>query len=112
MTRSIVSKGTWEQHLAIAQYLQSKGLTAQTTVAWFKAQHYIVKGVKFEAVRVSAMIAGLETSSAPAVVADPVGIINAQLTDGTLKYTKAKLVHLPKVVVPAVVIDVDDAPPF
>lgn len=110
MTRSITTKADWGQHLHMANYLHSKGLTADTTVAWFKSRHYIIKGHKYEAVRVSAMIAGIESHAQPAVVSDPVGIINAQLADGTLKYTKAKLVHTPKVATKPVP-DVDE-PPF
>ena len=107
------TKATWEQHLHIAQYLHSKGLTAEQTTAWFKPYNYTLNNLQYKAVRVSAMIAGLESSTQPAVVADPVGIINAQLADGTLKYTPTKLVHIPKVatpVIPAINTDEDEIP--
>lgn len=80
MIRTIVSlpKADWDQHLSAAIELHSKGLTAAQTVAWFKSARtttkgtvipqYSLHGLRFEATRVSAMIAGIEVALQPPVV--------------------------------------------
>lgn len=115
MIKSTIPKADWDQHISIARYLHSKGLTASTTVAWFKAQHYTLKGKRYEATRVSAMIAGIELNTQPAVqytLADMVAHINTGISNGELKYTKGKQVHYvpTKATVPAPIKEVDDAP--
>ena len=95
MVKPIIPKADWDQHVKLAHYLHGKGLTSTTTMAWFKSQNYVVKGAKFEATRVSAVIAGIEIAS-PAeqyTLDDMVAHINTAITSGELKYTKVKQVH-------------------
>ena len=104
MVRTLTSKADWSQHLSLARKLYSQlddnGQhihSSSTVVASLKLSHYIVNGRSYQATRVSAMLAGMEESQVvEPVVSNPVAIINAGLADGTLKYTKTKLVHIPK----------------
>ena len=96
MVKTKTQKASWEQHLAVAQLLYEKGLKADQTVEWFKYRKYMIRGIRYEATRVSAMIAGMEASSKSISIDDMVGIINTYIANGSLKYTKAKLVHTPK----------------
>lgn len=108
MTRTITSKATWDQHVALAKYLQSKGLTASTTVEWFKAKKYIVNNLRYEATRVSAVIAGIESVTCAPVqsLEDTIALVNSEISAGTLHYTKAKQVHIVTPTVASI-----DAPP-
>ena len=92
MIKTKTQKASWEQHLAVAQLLYKKGLKADQTVEWFKQRKYTIKELHYEATRVSAMIAGMEISTTKSII----DVVNTRLKDGTLKYTKAKLVHTPK----------------
>ena len=92
MVKNTPTKASWEQHLTIAKLLHGKGLKADQAVEWFKSRKYTLKGLRYEATRVSAMIAGMEISTTKSII----DVVNTRLKDGTLKYTKAKLVHTPK----------------
>ena len=96
MIKNTPTKGTWEQHLAVAQLLYEKGLKADQTVEWFKSRKYTLKGLHYEATRVSAMIAGMEANHQYIDIDEMVATINEGLANGALKYTKTKLVHTPK----------------
>jgi len=96
MIKTKTQKASWEQHLAVAQLLYEKGLKADQTVEWFKQRKYTIKGLHYEATRVSAMIAGMECSHKHIDIDDMMSIVNDGLANGALKYTKAKLVHTPK----------------
>ena len=96
MVRNVQQKASWEQHLAVAQLLYEKGLKADQTVEWFKQRKYTLKRLHYEATRVSAMIAGMECSHEHIDIDDMVSTVNDGLANGTLKYTKTKLVHTPK----------------
>jgi len=92
-------KADWEQHLSLAKKLYHQVddngnhiHSSLTVVDSLKAIHYTVNGLSFQATRVSAMIAGMEAS----VPVDPIPVINARITAGELKYTKAKGIHIPK----------------
>ena len=92
MIKTKTQKATWEQHLAVATVLSKKGLRANQTVEWFKPRKYTLKSLHYEASRVGAMIAGRESVT----LDDMITALNAKLKDGTLKYTKAKGIHIPK----------------
>jgi len=96
MVRNVQAKATWEQHLAVAQLLYEKDLKADQVVAWFKSRKYTLKGLHYEATRVSAMIAGMEANHQYIDIDEMVATVNDGLANGALKYTKAKLVHTPK----------------
>ena len=86
-------RATWDNHVQLASYLQRKGLTADKTVAFLKGKDYTLNNLKYEATRVSAVIAGIELSTpvdkVEALVAS-VDLVNSGLASGSLKYTKAK----------------------
>ena len=96
MIKTKTQKASWDQHLAVAQLLYEKGLKADQTVEWFKQRKYILKGLHYEATRVSAMIAGMEASHQYIDIDEMVATVNEGLANGALKYTKTKLVHTPK----------------
>jgi len=96
MIKTKTQKASWEQHLAVAKLLYEKGLKADQTVEWFKSRKYTIKGLHYEATRVSAMIAGMEANHQYIDIDEMVATVNEGLVNGTLKYTKTKLVHTPK----------------
>ena len=96
MVKNTPTKASWEQHLTIAKLLHGKGLKADQAVEWFKQRKYTLKGLRYEATRVSAMIAGMEASHQYIDIDEMVATVNDGLANGTLKYTKTKLVHTPK----------------
>ena len=96
MVRNNNNKASWDQHLAVATVLNKKGLKANQTVEWFKQRKYTLKGLHYEATRVSAMIAGMEANHQYIDIDEMVATVNEGLANGALKYTKTKLVHTPK----------------
>ena len=96
MVKTKTQKASWEQHLAVAQLLYEKGLKADQTVEWFKQRKYTLKGLHYEATRVSAMIAGMKANHQYIDIDEMVATVNEGLANGALKYTKTKLVHTPK----------------
>ena len=103
MVKNTPTKADWGQHLSLAKTLYSKLdengnhiHSSSTVVSSLKAINYTVKGLQFQATRVSAMIAGMECSHEHIDIDDMVSTVNDGLANGALKYTKAKLVHTPK----------------
>ena len=102
MVKNTPTKADWGQHLSLAKALYSKLdengnhiHSSSTVVSSLKAINYTVKGLQFQATRVSAMIAGMEIPNTNPVI-DVVDVVNNRLKSGELKYTKTKLVHTPK----------------
>jgi len=96
MIKNTPTKASWEQHLTVAQLLYEKGLKADQAVEWFKSRKYTLKGLHYEATRVSAMIAGMEANHQYIDIDEMIATVNEGLANGALKYTKTKLVHTPK----------------
>lgn len=90
------TKATWDNHVQLAQYLQVQGLTAVETVPFLKSHNYTFNNLKYEATRVSAVIAGIEVCQTAYIptLQQAIAIVAKALEDGTVKYTKAKGVHI------------------
>ena len=95
--RNITTKAEWGEHLTLAKYVASKKFSPADVMEWLKNKHYKVQNKFFRATTVSAMLEGIqsvEPAPAPAMeLEQAIAMVNAAITDGKLKYTKAKQVH-------------------
>ena len=98
MVRTLSQKATWEQALGLAIALHNKGMSSNEVVPFLKERKYINAGIHYQAVTVSAIVAGMEIverNTTPAVpsVDTAIELVNTGIDTGALHYTKGKRVH-------------------
>ena len=95
MSNTILAKAGDNYHILLAKYYHNKRISRDEVLTSLKASNYTVtlnkQTVKFNAISVMGIMQGLELANGTDLTE-----INSKLTSGELKYTKAKLIHIPK----------------
>ena len=98
MSNIILAKAGDNYHILLAKYYHNKRISRDEVLTSLKASNYTVtlnkQTVKFNAISVMGIMQGLEISSSYKTL--DLEEVNSKLESGELKYTKAKLIHIPK----------------
>ena len=115
MIRTLVAKATVEQTHEVGEWFFNQGYSPEQIMVWFKDHKYTIRGTHFNAAYVANFVAGARMASATSMptLDDSIDVVNSMISNGTLKHTKAKLVHRASVkAVEPVTTVADDEVPF